>query len=509
MVGNYIHLMQQGIADPSHSMANGGGKGGGSAPAPDYGPMAAASAEAARLGKELGDATLAENKRQYELNMATLKPVIDESIRSQQIANQQGVQNYNTFQAEGRPVQQSMMYDAMGLNSNEIGQYNTLRAQETAAARTAMEANMAKLRETLGNINVASLSDAEKSEMASLLTPQYQTNKQTINQLGMYNAGESGTQWTNTPVDINTQSAIPLTEAQQKRLKELVTKQSGGVNVDLGNQLDNLYREDNSGSSSYMAQVAAASKQRQMDEAAGTAVADARAGTNQQMNQLIRQGLRMGWSPAKLAAMGGQAATMGAQGQVAAANQARNQADAKRTAKLGDVYNTYAGLGSSAPSFYNAATGAANQASGSQLGMSGQMMNGMAQGNATTMQGQNAKINGLGSILQSQTSAYNASLQSNQSDPLGGILGMGAQLGGAAIMKYSDSRLKENVSYVGQSHNGFNLYEFNYIATPDERFRGVMAQEVMEVMPEAVVETSDGYLAVRYDMIGVNMEKVN
>ena len=224
------------------------------------------------------------------------------------------------------------------------------------------------------------------------------------------------------------------------------------------------------------------------------------------MNQLIRQGLRYGWSPAKLAAMGGQAATMGAQGQVAAANAARTQTKGRQLAQMGDAYNTYAGLGSSAPAFYNSGTGAGQAASGSQLGVSGQMLNGMNAGNNTIMAGQQAKIGGLGSILNSQTSMWNAS-QANQSDPFGSILGAGASLGAAAIMK-SDARLKENIVAVGQSPNGFNLYEFNYLDRPEQRYRGVMAQEVLDIMPEAVIETGDGYLAVRYDMIGIDMVEV-
>ena len=47
--------------------------------APDYTPMANASAEGARLGKELGDAQLAENRRQYENNMAVSAPVVEPS----------------------------------------------------------------------------------------------------------------------------------------------------------------------------------------------------------------------------------------------------------------------------------------------------------------------------------------------------------------------------------------------------------------------------------------------
>ena len=35
-----------------------------------------------------------------------------------------------------------------------------------------------------------------------------------------------------------------------------------------------------------------------------------------------------------------------------------------------------------------------------------------------------------------------------------------------------------------------------------------MADEVEKVMPDAVVKSDDGYLAVNYDMLGIEMEEV-
>jgi len=61
------------------------------------------------------------------------------------------------------------------------------------------------------------------------------------------------------------------------------------------------------------------------------------------------------------------------------------------------------------------------------------------------------------------------------------------------------------VEKVGEE-NGFNIYEFNYKGKP-ERYRGVMAQEVQKIMPEAVTE-KDGFLAVFYDKIGIEFKQV-
>ena len=72
----------------------------------------------------------------------------------------------------------------------------------------------------------------------------------------------------------------------------------------------------------------------------------------------------------------------------------------------------------------------------------------------------------------------------------------------------SDIRLKENIVKVGKSPVDFNIYEWNYKSAPNSRYRGVMAQEVLKVIPEAVTIMKDGFLGVYYDLIDVDMEVV-
>ena len=100
---------------------------------------------------------------------------------------------------------------------------------------------------------------------------------------------------------------------------------------------------------------------------------------------------------------------------------------------------------------------------------------------------------------QNQLGAYNT-----QMSGLGSLLGVGGQLGAAAIK--SDIRLKENIRKVGDV-DGINIYEFSYIGEPG-LYRGVMAQEV-EHIPGAVVEHPDGYKMVDYSKIGIPFERLN
>jgi hypothetical protein len=116
----------------------------------------------------------------------------------------------------------------------------------------------------------------------------------------------------------------------------------------------------------------------------------------------------------------------------------------------------------------------------------------------------NAQIN---SGMSNSAIAAQQAQQANRGSMFNTLLGAGANLGSSYLMSTalaaSDINLKENIKKVGEE-NGFNLYEFNYIGKPDKRFIGVMAQEVQEIMPDAVAEIG-GYLAVDYGKIGLEM----
>ncbi len=102
-----------------------------------------------------------------------------------------------------------------------------------------------------------------------------------------------------------------------------------------------------------------------------------------------------------------------------------------------------------------------------------------------------------------QASQLSKQLKAQQTQAIIGAVG---SLGGAAggAFAASDKDLKENIEFV-DNQNGFNRYKFNYKSDPETRYIGVMAQEVQEIMPEAVAMSSDGYLMVNYDKIGIQM----
>jgi hypothetical protein len=115
-------------------------------------------------------------------------------------------------------------------------------------------------------------------------------------------------------------------------------------------------------------------------------------------------------------------------------------------------------------------------------------------------------------ILGATQAGYNAQMgnfnaqQAAQSNLNSGLMGLGGTLGAAALMApASDIRMKENIEHIGWLPNGLPVYTYEYKPEfRDDPFAGhgkhigVMAQEVEQVMPEAVITREDGYKMVNY-----------
>lgn len=92
-----------------------------------------------------------------------------------------------------------------------------------------------------------------------------------------------------------------------------------------------------------------------------------------------------------------------------------------------------------------------------------------------------------------QLSNYNQGQQQRQAT-MGGLFNIGSSLGAAAFM--SDRRLKRDIERVGALPSGLPVYRFKYLWDNIERV-GVMAQDVLKVIPTAVVNVGNFY-AVDY-----------
>ena len=64
----------------------------------------------------------------------------------------------------------------------------------------------------------------------------------------------------------------------------------------------------------------------------------------------------------------------------------------------------------------------------------------------------------------------------------------------------SDRRLKEDIKKVGQLDNGLNVYTYKYL-NGKTTYVGVMADEVADIMPEALGPTMNGFMTVDYGKV--------
>ena len=72
----------------------------------------------------------------------------------------------------------------------------------------------------------------------------------------------------------------------------------------------------------------------------------------------------------------------------------------------------------------------------------------------------------------------------------------------------SDYRLKRDIMLLARLANGIGLYRFRYLWS-DTVYVGVMAQEVAEIAPEAVMHHADGFLRVNYARLGLRFLTLN
>jgi hypothetical protein len=128
----------------------------------------------------------------------------------------------------------------------------------------------------------------------------------------------------------------------------------------------------------------------------------------------------------------------------------------------------------------------------------GNLMGTPYQYNALSAQNLNAAGNTLNTAFGNELASYNASTAATQNE-MGGIGSLVGGLGAAALLKFSDVRLKEDIHRVGETDGGIPVYTFRYNGDPYHRTEmGVIAQELEKRQPEAVHRTREGIRLVDY-----------
>jgi hypothetical protein len=147
----------------------------------------------------------------------------------------------------------------------------------------------------------------------------------------------------------------------------------------------------------------------------------------------------------------------------------------------------------------------ANQAAAAQQAARNQAM--AAQGEAAAQEakrGQTETLFGMSQQRLGAAEAADAEAKSMLGRGIGGVIGGGIDIATKAAMA-SDIRLKENIKHIGCSKSGIPTYEFKYKGC-DTVWSGTMAQDLINLGIQDAVELMDnGYYAVDYNMIDVNM----
>lgn len=247
----------------------------------------------------------------------------------------------------------------------------------------------------------------------------------------------------------------------------------------------------------YYQQAAAYSTPQEYERQAQLAKGDlatAQAGQNQQM---MRQMGGLGIDPTSPAALAARSdmAVRNAAAEASAMNRARNAAQQLGMALTSDAANFASGKGASNIAMFG--QGAQNASSGA-FGTANQALNTGMQAGSGVQQGYGQALQGYGNIMGNYTSLGNTSMnaQAQQQSALMSSLGSMAGVGAGLAIR-SDMRLKENIQIIGKLPSGIAIYWFDYINGAKNQI-GVMAQEVLPIIPEAVSVGDDGYYMVDY-----------
>ena len=112
---------------------------------------------------------------------------------------------------------------------------------------------------------------------------------------------------------------------------------------------------------------------------------------------------------------------------------------------------------------------------------------------------------GTSTTFQNQSSGFTSQAFSGGPSPFQQMVSA-ASAAAPYVAMASDIKLKTNIKQVGKLNNGIKVYTWNWTEEAkgivgDQVEYGVIAQEVMEVVPEAVIEGNDGYLRVSYEAV--------
>lgn len=211
-----------------------------------------------------------------------------------------------------------------------------------------------------------------------------------------------------------------------------------------------------------------------------------------------------------LAARGLSGSTVGAQSRAALAGDvARASTDIERQGLLLGEQLREAALGRTLQGLQpalqqqgvnlNLQQAALNRGTGIQLSLAGQELQRQALNRNIALSNSAQRFEQSKIATQTGIDLLSGGLSSAGSGGSGGSSGLLASLG----TSLSDKRLKENIVKIGRE-KGINIYQYNYKGLKEKHI-GVMAQEIKEIIPDAVIKDPSGYYKVDYTKVGEHL----
>ena len=254
----------------------------------------------------------------------------------------------------------------------------------------------------------------------------------------------------------------------------------------------------------YYQMVQQYSEPEEYERQARTAMGDVTNAQQVQQANLERMLASRGIDPTSGAAVSGAYTNsiMGAAQSAAAANRARDVARQMGMQLTGSAAEFAAGRPASNVGVFSQGAG---NASNSAFGTAGNAIGFSNSGAALPMSGYNMSANVYGQQMGTygRLAEAQANADAQSSAGFGNMLG---SLGAAAIKTFgpamigSDRRFKKGILHIGTHPLGIGVYEYEYVWGGGRQV-GVMADEVEQVLPAAVVTGRDGFKFVNYGML--------
>jgi hypothetical protein len=423
---------------------------------------AAAGLEAAKMATGLGQEQLAEARRQYDLGMGVIKPVVDAQVGIMKETLKQGQEQYE-YSKGFRPLEGQML-EVAGAWKGQLEA--DMKEHAAIRDRTAEHANALRLR--------TDWYDDQQMKALDMLTG---GDSKIIGKYGAEIEGDVG----RAVADARAGQAQAQNSAirQAMRYGLSVPAATGALGVQQASQL-----------------AAAANNTRQ--------------GSIANYRGLVAQGIGLrdqGFRTSQTAMTDALARDEAAH---TTARSMRIQDEGIKWARGLDMAGLGRGIAGASQGAYGLATSAGTAAAQNQMGSSGVLMNGMNGAAQTTMQGQQLALQGQqaanSAMLQGQQIAMQGIGYGSQGIDMSGI-GAGLGMFAKAYGQSGSSRAyKQGIVRIGTHASGVGIYSFEY-AEPYRakwgagRHIGVMADELAAVMPGALSVDADGHTVVDYSML--------